>query len=243
MNNIQKEIINKIKTRGYWKIVIEPVFEVNNFFNHIIDAKKMVEQNRVQLRGWDYPHYPTKTDDHEGVCLETEQLDGYIDWDYFKESWTYFKSGQFIHLLGLREDWFDEANYFGISEQYKNIKPKSMLDFVGTTFTVTEIFIFALNLIANSNYKNRIKITISLNNTNGRAVQTLDHRRSIWAEYKATADNIKFHEEEYSSEDLSLNYLKCSRDAAINLFKYFQWEDPSEAVIEQDQKNFLERKI
>ena len=49
-------VLEKIRTRGYWRVVIRPgAFEEKRIPNYS-DLFQIVEKNSVRLRGWDYPH-------------------------------------------------------------------------------------------------------------------------------------------------------------------------------------------
>ena len=52
----KQSTLDKIRTRGYWRVVIRPtMFEENHVPNHA-DLLPIIQRNSVQLRGWDYPH-------------------------------------------------------------------------------------------------------------------------------------------------------------------------------------------
>ena len=49
-------VLDKIRTRGYWRVLIRPTQFDENHIADYSDLFPIVEKNSVQLRGWDYPH-------------------------------------------------------------------------------------------------------------------------------------------------------------------------------------------
>ncbi|MBU0974383.1 hypothetical protein KKD03_01645 [Patescibacteria group bacterium] len=239
-----KSTLDKIKKRGYWKIVIEPVYPIKKFFDHIIEAKEFINGNRIQLRSWDYPHYPTRNDEKSGINLLTNRANGYIDWNHFKEVWTYFQSGQFVHVFGLREDWFQESDWFGSEDRYSKVDPNTVLDLIGVTLSMTEILLFLSKLASDPRYKEKVHIQISLSNLEGRQLTVFDPRRvPIFSERKSTTPSIVAIDDDFSSDTLSHDHLAIARDATVDIIKYFDWPDPPVKVIEDDQQKLLTRRL
>lgn len=241
--NSFKETIEKIKKRGYWRIVISPVFQINPFFGHIVEAKSFVDEHKIQLRGWDYPHLPT-SDDYEGIELLPDRANAFIDWNHFKECWTYFQSGQFVHVFGLREDWFDESDWFDENHPFKKTEPLSVLDFVWTTLSLTEIFIFSKGIASDERYKGQIKLQVSFHNVCKRSLTVFDRGRiPIFFKRVSLAPEIVVIDKKLTTEDLAQNYLQLAKDAAVCVFKYFDWPDPPIKVIEGDQQRLINRTL
>ena len=94
----------------------------------------------LNLRGWDYPHIPGRQDDDSRIYRGVDYIEAYIDWWEHKEVWRYYQSAQFIHYMGIHEDWYEDNEW--ADNSLKKIKPCSILNTITTTYTVTEIFEF-----------------------------------------------------------------------------------------------------
>jgi len=244
MNKNLNDVIKKIKTRGYWKLAIEPIKPINNFFDHPTDVVKTIEQNKIGLRGWSYPHLPRENSDNEEVCIKSDRVDALIDYNHLIESWTFFQSGQFIHLLGLREDWLKESDWFERDSYLRKIEPMSILNFTGATLTLAEMFKFVTNISKLKKYEGKIKLNISLNNINNRKIQNIDQSRvPFYGNYSATTNEITVIEKIYSTTELEDKYLEFAEKGAMYLFKFFGLDESSLPVIREDQKKLLERRL
>ena len=57
MSTVQETtVLNKIRSRGYWRVVIRPTTFQEHRVPRYADLFPIIEKNSVQLRGWDYPH-------------------------------------------------------------------------------------------------------------------------------------------------------------------------------------------
>lgn len=239
-----KDVLKKAKTKGYWKLIVEPTVKIDNFFSHPVDAKEYVNDKKVSLRGWDYPHYPTKRDNFEGWEVQSDRTNVFIDWNHFVEVWTFFQSGQFAHILGLREDWLCDSDWFSDDHLFKKVKSQTVVDFVWSTLTLTEMLLFVKNLSEDKRYTGKIHVEISLHNVMDRRLFTFDPSRiPIFQSRTSSSVNISLLNKDFETSEINSNYLQIARDCAVCLFKYFDWPDPPVNVIEQDQQKLLSRTI
>ena len=245
MNNLNLNIvIKKIKTSGYWKLVIEPTKPVPNFFNHISEAEDLIENSSIKLRGWNYPHVPNENQQHQGIEIQNHRVNGFIIWHHFLEAWSFYDSGQFVHIFGLREDWFKESDWLTEQDHLKHIEPNTILDFVGTTLSVTEMLLFSQNLINNAKYGDSVRITISLHNVQNRKLTTIDPNRvPMFSNYMATTNEITGFEKVVTKTDLNDNTLLLAEETVIRIFKFFRGFNPPIQVIKDDQKKLIERRL
>ncbi|MBI2018197.1 hypothetical protein HYS96_00655 [Candidatus Daviesbacteria bacterium] len=245
MSNLNlKSVIEKVKSRGYWRLVIEPIDNIPSPFEHSRDAEPILNDALIKLRGWYYPHIPQQNNDHQRINIEDNRLDGYIIMDHFLEAWSYFISGQFVHLLGLREDWFKESGWFEEGHYLKKVEPRTKLDFVGVTLTLTEMFLFANNLINKVNYGGSFRIIITLNNGENRTLTTFDPRRiPMFFNYESSAVTMTAFNAIVTVEELNKSTLELAEKAAVRIFKYFKDFNPPVQVIKDDQIKLIERRL
>src|SRR3989442_1688113 len=96
-----KELDQTVRSRGFWRVVIRPSRFVAERAP-LRDLETIVRDSIVQLRGWDYPHFP-----REGVTRGDDFILALTEagWLAHLEVWRLYQSGQFIHLFAMREDW------------------------------------------------------------------------------------------------------------------------------------------
>lgn len=236
--------LNKIKTRGYWQVNLYPANIQENVIESVTKAKELIQSSSVQLRGWDYPHFPTQTRDNQDIYVgENDCIEGWIDWEMYKEAWRFYINGQFIHFFGLREDWWEEHSWLDEDDPLKKIKPGSVLEVIGTVYSLTEIYAFFSNLVQNLPV-DEIVAEISLVGTKDRKLHISDFRRApLFMEYACRLDKVNLPKKIYKKEDLISNYVDLAFDQIIYLFHRFNWENPNIPVIKEDQKKLIERRI
>jgi hypothetical protein len=234
--------LEKIKSRGYWKVHIYPNKLVECVINPINKGKDIIRNSSVHLRGWDYPHYPTETQDHQDLYTSQNKVEAWIDWHNYKEIWRLFDSGQFIHFFGLREDWLAES-WASDDHPMKRIQPGQILEVIGTIYSLTEIYAFLNNLVTNLD-QDEVVIEISLVGTKGRDLHISDPGRApLFMEYKSRDLEIVLPKKVYSKEEINSNFLELAFEQIIYIFAQFNWDNPPLEVIKEDQKKLIERRI
>ena len=111
MPNNFSTTLEKIKERGYFVIDVFPNTINENRISTVNKCKETVKDAVIQLRGWDYPHFPTETLDHQNIYVAGSKVEAWTDIEQYKEIWQLHKSGHYIHLFGLFEDWFEEDTW------------------------------------------------------------------------------------------------------------------------------------
>lgn len=230
MTSLREGLLEKIKKRGFWLINFKPLVYNSQRIQQIPDCKNIIEKNRVEFRGWDYPHFPQRQDNDTGLIPGNNYYEGWIDWSWSKEVWRMYQSGQFIHYLSLMEDWDDLG---------ENVQPKTILSIIMTVYHLTEIFEFLARLTQSGVYEEGVKISISLNNTIKRELKILGHGRvPLHGEYVAHTNQIKF-ENQYSKNLITSNPKELALDVSIYFFNRFGWDNPSKEVIKNDQEKLI----
>lgn len=236
--------IEDIKKLGYWKVNFYPA-EVNTaLIPKVGDIREIVRNATIELRGWDYPHFPTETRDHQDCYVAGDKFEGWINWQQYREVWRMYQSGQFIHLFGLREDRLAEDNWLSEDHPYKQIKPGSVLEVIGTIYTITEIFAFLRNLVQAGIFQDKVVVELELHNTENRSLHISDFRRApLFGDYRSRIKDIILPVNTYSAQDILENYLDLALDQTVNLFQQFNWTNPPIEVIKEDQKKLIERRL
>ena len=134
---VVSETIAKIKSRGFWEVAIRPLKFDKERIKSLSDCKDIIEESKVQFRGWDYPHISHKY----GIVSGTDWVENLTDWSEHIEYWRMYRSAQFYHIFALREDWWENISIFW-SEQHVTT-PGYGLEFMCTIYSITEIYEFA----------------------------------------------------------------------------------------------------
>ena len=152
-----------------------------------------------------------------------------------------YKSGQFIHFLSLKEDWFEEAD--GPSETIKAIRPGSILDIGETVNTLTEIYEFLSRLAKHGIYKDGIGVEVGLYNVRNvsRELKILNPRRlPLVSDYVTETQKISFLKQ-YSEKEVLQHSKGLAMDTILEIFSRFNWDDPPLETIIGDQQELLGR--
>ncbi len=242
-----EELINKIKTKGYWRILFEPLGEENKL-TELPECKTIIEKNAVHLRGWPYPFVPNWSDDERALEFGQNYCQGWINLEKtpfdHKEFWRMYQSTQFIHYIALYEDWISNLQVVNMWERDKKFLSENQgLGFLGTVYFITEIYQFISRLALGGLYDNGVKINISLNNTKNRMLFVDDPRRFPFSTPKKSIEQQLSFEKKYTKEELLSNPIDSAREVIFYFFARFQWENPSIDVIKNDQENLINRKI
>jgi len=231
-------VLEKIKSRGYWEVVIRPMHFEKERINDLIQCLKIVEECKIMLRGWDYPHISNKEPPYCGI----DYFESVTDWDAYKEFWRMYQSGQFVHLFGLHEDWFeDEIPLFGPS-QYSSIKPGSILEVSMTLYSLTEIFQFATNLARKNLFDESAFVSIKLHGLMNRTLQSFDFGRRFWNQYTCHINSFPI-EKEIPVKTLLEKNDEIALTETFEVFKRFNWASPPKDTFKTDQLKLIERKI
>jgi len=94
-------LVGKIKSHGYWRVVIRPTSHSDLRIESVTDLFPLVQRLSVHLRGWDFPHINTHTQPAIGDNWAEQET----EWEYFLERWRLFQSGQFAYLGAFGLDW------------------------------------------------------------------------------------------------------------------------------------------
>ncbi len=228
-------IMEKIKSRGHWKIIIRPSAFMQNQIPELSRCKTLIRDNKVQLRGWDYPHYDMNAEINTGLDY-VEQLSEFLD---HIEAWRFYQSGQFIHYKALWEDWFEARTNIG--QQQKNL-PNESLSIIGTVYLLTEIYEFASRLGAKGILGDSCEIHITLFNTMNRKLKMFDSRRLFFDEYKTTLGEIP-RSVSLKTTDLIGRSSELSLEHSVWLFQRFNWDDIKTETLKENQMELLEKRI
>jgi hypothetical protein len=157
LSNYTTDALNKIKQRGYWKVLIRPSRVSKQRIPSVEVLDKMVEEYpsyaAKQNLDSSFPIYPSKaTAMPEQNCVgQSDNIIGVMT------DWRLYQSGQFVCYFRMKEDWASPS-----SSSSPNIKT---LEYSLLEFYFKQIFTFAQNLVENPEYNTDVVITIEAHDT------------------------------------------------------------------------------
>lgn len=232
----EKDVIDKIKTKGYWEIEIRPTKFVENKLDRV-SCQSLVRECQVRLRGWPYPYVGNKI---EEFYLGQNCVVGLINENNYVEMWKMFQSGQFKHYLPFWEDWNQSISWYtGFSTNFDKQKSRKIKGVIMTLCTITEVFKFASNLAEKGIFDENVRISLTLNDTFARSLANSEPFRMLYKDYKCMLDHITF-EKTYGVSELINNVPDLAMKATIDIFQSFNWQSQDiEKAIKPDQDKLL----
>lgn len=227
-----EDTIAKIKSRGYWEVIIRPLKFDENRLETLKACSDLVLENKVRLRGWDYPHISSKY----GVLSGDSWVENVTDWNDHKEFWRMYQSGQFFHVFGCWEDWWGPVRIFW--SEKSQTEPGYGLEFLATLYSLTEIYEFASRLAKKGLFDEMLKISITLHGMKNRRLVTTEIERSLFDIYFCKIENITLNKEIAVNEIIAANN-ELAVDATCHVFERFSWLEPPKRVLKEEQDKFL----
>lgn len=226
------DIIDKIKSRGYWKVVIRPTDYVEDRLDRS-ECRQTVLSHRVTFRGWDYPHT------RRGEISNGENfVEHTTDWEQFVEWWRLYQSGQFVHLFGIHEDWAERG---GMGRTWVDADPGDVLRVLHALYQITEIFEFASRLASTKVLEDEAHLEITLTGLDGRTL-TMQPGRMLRRGYTCEVDELP-KAYTLSTEKLLGQSAELALKHAKWLFEGFNWHNVPLDVFREDQRKLIEGRL
>lgn len=243
------DIINKIKSKGYWRVIVRPS---KDFYREdrfgLSDLKKTIEESQIRLRGWYYPHIDRNT----VKIINQTTIYNECDFEGHIEHWELMTSGQFVHIFSMQEDYViseQKVNEIRTDFAFNKNEAKDInlfLEVVSAVYRFTEIYKFASNFSQAVEMQDveEFEVIIELYNVENRLLFIWDWSRDLHSPYICHVRDGKISfTNKYTKNDLIANFDNYSLEIAIKTFQLFNWENPSLQVLGNDQKKLLERRL
>ena len=237
-------LIDKIKSRGYWYVIIRPTQFNQHLIPSLDECHRLIEESKVSLRGWDYPHLPRLG---QGLSKGVDWIESSTEsmvWIPILEYWRFYQSGQFAHLFNCTEDWID-LDQLQIQSWGRNRPlPEKVLSILSTVYRVTEIYEFAARLAAKEIFRSDLSITVELHGMKERVLVVTGHMRAPLLEnYTCKLDDLPYPPKTVSLETLLAQASDLALENILWFFERFHWQSIPVHVIKNDQRNLLERRL
>lgn len=228
-------MLKKIKTRGYWEVIVRPVEFVDNRIESLAKCKETIRELSVRLRGWDYPQFDYNNPPTSGI----DYVEQSVDWHHKVEFWRFYQSGQFVHCFGMWEDWQDQSTVWSSK---KISDPGEILSILSAVYSITEIYEFASRLALKGYLGKSCKLSISLHGTKKRLLTMLDPGRLLDYNYRSNLEVIP-HEVSLASENLIAKSADLAMDHIVWMFQRFNWDNVPRGVLQEDQRKLIEHRL
>jgi len=235
-------VLNKIHTRGYWQFNLRPVEFNRDLIRRLATCRELVQTASVLLRGWDCPHVPTNTR-NQGIYNMEDHTEAWTDWDLFKEVWQMYKTGQFVYIFGVWNDWMEETDaarrqWYGVPE------PGSELDSLEVVLRLTELVLFARRIVESGVIGERIYIRAGILGTAQRMLTLKDpHSMGLLGRYVCKSDNIKLPELQVLRGGTDEDALNTALQWTQLVLEQFQFDEFPADAFREYQKRLVERRL
>lgn len=213
------EFLNKIQSRGYWKVIIRPNTFAEKRIENFAELYPIIRKTYVQLRywRWEFPHFNSPNAPHNGK----DWIEQKSEWEAYLELWRFYQSGQFVSFKGVYEDWRDN------SVRYlppPNWAQGQYLEVEDTLLQFTEIFEFAARLAFTQAGDERMCLAIGVHNLAGRGLKLdLDRKGSSYLRTLTAEVNDLPYKVDLPAVKLVANSAELALQPAAELFQRFGW--------------------
>lgn len=228
------ELLENIKSRGHWKVIIRPTTFIKKRVADRSALRSILEKNSVESKGWSFPHVSS----HGPLEMGDDWIGQELSFDYIKEFWRFYQSGQFVHYFGMPEDWGYESNQRLSREKgYHQL----IMDSLEVVTQCTEILEFAARLSLTEAGDSEIILEITVSNMEDHFLQLpgggpetirrIPEAREPQMEYRCA---LPRHELVAETKELAL-------PPALKVFECFHW-NPGVGVLRDLQDKWLEKR-
>ncbi|HXF40471.1 MAG TPA: hypothetical protein VN687_12215 [Blastocatellia bacterium] len=229
-------ILDKIKTRGYWRIIIRPTVFRANQLSTLDKAHALVKRSAVSIerRGWVFPQVNLDRDLLRGA--QDQWVGQESDWHIHLEAWRMYKSAQFVYLGGFWSDWQDQSIWQRPPETWR---PTAQL-FVGEViFKLLETYRFAAGMAAAVPEFHALLIHAKLLGLKDRTLSLGMPGRRWELDTRTLISNSLEYKKTFAREDLLGRTDEIALSVAAEVFGDYKW-DPGLEMLRTLRGEYLE---
>ncbi len=231
----------------HWRVNFRPQEYVDEAVPSLGECLRIIEKNRVRLRGWDYPHLGSRENEREygkNWAGSWSQFMGHYEY------WRFYQSRQFLHLFSVRESTeeglreklqAETASHLSYIRGINWNKVPGFISIINSIYRITEIIEFAARLCQAEIYKGQVEIIIQLNKIKGFVLTTGWER--AWFQYCAASEDVLGRTWAIESEALIRDSAQHCLGIVVWFFERFGWLDPSIETIRKDIDDFLKGRM
>jgi len=229
-----EEIIEKIKSRGYWKVFIRPLDFQKERIKSLNDCANIVDKSTIRLRGWPYPYFKS----HK-IVFGIDWIQCQVYWQNYIEFWRMYQSGQFAHWFACKEDWLRKSNL--VSESLKQLEPGSVMSVLNSVFSFTEIYEFAARLAEKGIFDEALSLNVELHGMQNRKLIRFESWRPMFEDHRCAIETLPY-QKIISVDEILGGASDLALDHVLWVFERFNWRRITKEILKEDQKEFLHKK-
>jgi hypothetical protein len=226
----EEELLARIRTRGYWKIIIRPA----TFVEHRLDRLELfplLSNASVALRGWDFPHIDT----HDQPHIDAEWVGQIVDWEHALELWRFYRSGQLLSISGIFSEWRDRSNFWPATQGWA---ANAVLGINETIARLTEVFEFAARVSQTKAGEESMVVEITFENMANRLLVTdSPTRMPLRGGYRSGVASISISRT-LSRSELTARTRAIAGEWSEEVFSYFGWKPAAQIVADVQREIF-----
>ncbi|HEX3240306.1 MAG TPA: hypothetical protein VHR18_09245 [Solirubrobacterales bacterium] len=224
------ELIEKIKSKGYWDISILPEpFKADRY--HYETLEGVLARATVRLRGWPVPYIDYNAGFKRGEDWIGQEIDGQVTSHY--EAWRFFMSGQFNQLRAVSADWREGQEATPTPPEFDFA---SVIEVWEILYYVTEVFELAARFTMGGPPAEKMKIVVRLHGLKDRGLVVGQNNRSPFAfPYKATLPDYCV-ERVLSNDALLGGASEAAVQMSRDFFLRFGWQPSTEQLVEMQEE-------
>lgn len=234
-----------VLSRPRWRVNFRPLVHRPIHISSIARALEIVTQNRVALRGWDFPHISSQNKGYGPNWVAS-----WSDFVGHLEYWRFYQSAQFLYLGSIGEvtepDWNAKIretmkNHLKWNNDINVNEVPGFISIVNLVYTVTEVFEFAARLSQSGIYEDALKIHISLIDIKGFLLAADANR--LWHSAYAATERELHREVTLTPAALVSTSANEALSAIVWFFERFGWLQPPIEVLREDQQKLITGRI
>jgi hypothetical protein len=243
---IASELPVAVTEGAHWRVNFRPASYDAQRLGSLSECLDLIEKHRVLLRGWDFPHLPSRRD--KQVIFGSRWVAAWSDYQRHLEYWRMYQSTQFLYLGSVREvtdpDWSAKLKAtlsWQLADPVDIQQVPGLVSITNLIFNVTEFFEFAARLAQASLYVEPVTISVQLNRARGFLLTAEDNRMFMRA--FAAGDNHLAYETTLTPTELVAAASDQSATCAMWFLERFGMLKPNLDVIRRDQQQLLTRRF
>ena len=215
--------IDKVKSRGYWHIVISPDTFHNNRIPSARELIPIVSQCRVEFGGnrWAFPHQSANS-----PSIGQDWIEASVEGGTHLEAWRLYQSGLFAAYLSVWDDWWDQSYFQAPPEGWRSGATLPVYDAI---FTYLEVFEFAARLALTPVGGDSTHISVTLNGMKARTLRMDNPHRHFFHDYATTLEDYTYYADT-PRDALVAKPRELATQAAEELFSRFQWNPGPDSI-------------
>ncbi len=202
-------VLGKIRSRGYWRVVIRPTTFDEKHLPLGSDLFSIIEKRSVRFRSLDYPHIDYRAQPLRGPDWVGQEYDRQDE----IEVWRLYTSGQFVHFFALAGEWRDNSVVWPPEPDWS---PGRYMYYVQTLYSFVEILEFASRLALSPAGGAFMHVQIDIKGLQGRHLVEPDRAFRFSRDY--TSDSPDWN---YSWEGTQTDLIARPRELAAEAVQSF----------------------